>query len=131
MGEAQMSRRTGFGSIYRRKKKLPDGTVKTLSIWWIKYRKDGQVFRESSESDNYADAVDLLKNGGGEIATGKFGGLKPERIRMAELFADVEEDYQQYGKGTLPDLKSRLQNHLLPFFGEIRARDFSTEHLKR
>jgi integrase len=131
MGEAEMSGRGRFGSVYRRKKKLPDGRVKTLSIWWIKYRKDGQVFRESSESDNYPDAVDLLKRRVGEIATGKFAGLKPERVRMAELFGDVEEDYQQNGKDTLPDLKGRLRNHLIPFFGEIRARDFSTQYLKR
>ena len=123
--------RAKFGSIYRRKKKLPDGSVKTLSIWWIKYRKDGQVFRESSESDNRGDAVDLLKKRVGEIATGKFAGLRPERIRMADLFADVEEDYQQSEKDTLPDLKGRLKNHLIPFFGEIRARDFSTQQLKR
>jgi hypothetical protein len=71
MGEAEMSR-AKFGSIYRRKKKLPDGMVKTLSMWWIKYRKDGQVFRESSESDNRGDAVDLLKKRVGEIVTGKF-----------------------------------------------------------
>jgi integrase len=123
--------RAAFGSIYRRTKKQPDGTIKTLAPWWIKYRKNGQVFRESSESDAYDDAERLLKRRVGEIATGKFAGLRPERIRIAELFADVREDYEQNGNDSLPDLKGRLKNHLIPFFGETRAADFSTQHIKR
>src|SRR2546426_7368364 len=117
-------RRPKFGSIYQRKKKLPDGTVKILSIWWIKYRKSGQVFRESSGSEKPADAERLLKKRLGDIVTGKFVGLGPERIRMAELFDDVAEDYREGERHTLEDLNSRLKNHLIPFFGEIRAADF-------
>lgn len=125
-----MSRPT-FGSIYQRTKKQPDGAIKTLSPWWIKYRRNGQVFRESSHSDNSDDAERLLKRRVGEIVTGKFTGLGPERIRMAELFADVVEDYQQRDNDTLLDLKGRLKNHLSPFFGHIRAAEFSTHHIKR
>ena len=124
-------RKPKFGSIYQRKKKLSDGTVKILPTWWIKYRKNGQVFRESSESDRYADAERLLKRRVSEIVTGKFAGLEPERIRMADLFADVVEDYRQSAKDSLPDLTSRLKNHLSPFFADIRAADFTTQLVKR
>jgi site-specific recombinase XerD len=41
------------------------------------------------------------------------------------------EDYQACDRHTLDDLKSRLKIHLLPFFGETRAAEFSTEHIKR
>ena len=120
--------RAKLGSIYQRTKKQPDGTVRTLPIWWIKYRKDGQVFRESSGSEKHADAERLLRRRLGEIVTGKFAGLRPERVLMAELFEDVAEDYRDCERRTLDDLNTRLKNHLIPFFGEIRAADLTTSH---
>jgi integrase len=124
-------RRPKFGSIYQRTKRLQDGNVQTLPTWWIKYRKNGQVFRESSGSEKPGDAERLLKRRLGEIATGKFAGLGPERIRMADLFDDVVKDYQENDKDTTKDLQGRLKNHLSPFFGEIRAADFSSQHVRR
>src|SRR5690242_6018902 len=118
--------RPKFGSIYQRKKASKDGTVKTSPIWWIKYRKNGQVFRESSGSEKHGDAERLLKRRLGEIVTGKFAGLGVERIRMADLFDDVLQDYLDNEKDTINDLQGRLKNHLIPFFGEIRAAEFST-----
>ena len=123
--------RAKLGSIYQRKKKLPDGTLQTLPTWWIKYYRDGKPFRESSGSEKQADAERLLKKRAGEIATGKFLGLSPERIRMSELFHDVVEDYQAADRRTLSSLNGRLKNHISPFFGELRAAEFSTQHIKR
>ena len=130
MGEAEMSR-VSFGSIYRRKKKEANGTVKTLPVWWIKYRKNGQVFRESAKSDKYADAERLLKVRVGDIATGKFAGLGPERIRFLDLAEEVVTDYRQNERSSLGHVERRLHKHLLPAFGAVRAADFSTTHVKR
>jgi integrase len=51
--------------------------------------------------------------------------------RSGFLFQDVVEDYQASDRSTLDDVQSRLKNHLTPFFGEIRATEFSTQHIKR
>jgi len=121
-----------LGSLYQRKKRMPDGSQKVLPIWWIKYAKgDGQILRESSGSEKKADAEKLLMRRAGEIATGRFAGLGIERIQIAELFRDEVDDYKASDRKTLRDLKSRLSNHLTPFFGDIRAADFSTQHVKR
>jgi len=120
-----------LGSLYQRKKKLPDGSAQLLPTWWIKYSKNGQIFRESSGSEKRADAEKLLKTRVGEIATGKFVGLHPARIRIAELFQDVVDDYEATDRSTISDVRSRLKNHLSPFFGDVRAAEFSTQHVKR
>jgi transposase-like protein len=93
-----MPRRPRFGSIYRRRKRHPDGTMQTLSNWWIKYSRDGQIFRESSESDNYDEAERLLKRRLGEIVTGKFAGLTPERVRAADKEATSPRVRQSPGR---------------------------------
>jgi len=130
MGEAKMSR-PKFGSIYRRTKKLPDGAVKTLPTWWIKFHQNGKAFRESSHSEDYAEAERTLKKRLGEIVTGKFAGLDPERIRFSDLAQEVLTDYRDNDRSSTGDIERRLRLHLLPAFGQVRAAEFGTAHRKR
>jgi len=51
-----------IANVYQRKKKKVDGTVVILPHWWIKYRRHGQVFRESTGTTDYAQAKRLLKH---------------------------------------------------------------------
>jgi integrase len=111
--------RRGTGSVYRRGR-----------IWWIKYRVDGRPFQESSHSEKRADAENLLKRRLGEAVTGKFRGLGPERIEMAELFDDVLEDYQINKRRSVRSVESRIRLYLKPTFGKVRAAALSTQSLK-
>jgi integrase len=114
------TRKPKLGSIYQR------GT-----IYWIKYYRNGQPFRESSRSDSYEEAERLLKLRNGEIVTGKFTGLTPERIRLSDLFDDLVEDYRINKRASLPQMESRLKNHLRPVLGAVRVADFTTHLIKR
>jgi len=100
-------------------------------VWWIKFYRNGQPFRESSHSVNYADAERLLKRRQGEIVTGKFAGLAPERITFRELAQEVVNDYRNNGRSSLAHVERRLKLHLLSAFAAIRAADFSTSHVRR
>jgi hypothetical protein len=100
------------------------------SIWWIRYSANGRQIRESSESTVFDDAYRLVKKRHGEVVTGKFAGLGPERIKIGELLDDVETDYRDNARTSLPQLLSRLKR-LKPAFGSIRAADFSSDHVKR
>lgn len=113
-------RRPKLGSIYVRGR-----------IYWIKYHKNGRSFRESSHSESYDEAERLLKLRNGEIVTGRFAGLGPERVRMADLFEDLVDDYRINRRNSIGQLKSRLKKHLLPTFGQMRAADFTTHDVKR
>jgi integrase len=115
-----MKRKPRLGSIYLRGR-----------TYWLKYYRKGRVFRESSGSNNYADAERLLKLRQGEIVRGKFSGLAVERITVGQLFIDVETDYVENGRKSLSQLQSRLRNHLMPAFEDVRAAEFGTDDLKR
>lgn len=99
--------------------------------FWIKYYRRGQAFRESSGSDSFEEAERLLKRRQGEIVTGKFAGLGPERIRFRELAQEVLTDYRDNGRSTVGDVERRIRLYLEPAFGNIRAADFSTGHVRR
>ncbi len=115
-----MARKPKHGTIYQRGK-----------IWWIKYYKEGEPFYESSKSTRYDDADRLLRKRQGEIVTGRFKGLAPERIRLNELFDDVVADYKENGKRSLADVVQRLKSHIRPALGELRAAEFGSSQLRR
>src|SRR6266481_68046 len=104
------ARKPRSGSIYKR-----------FDKWWIKYYKDGAAIRESSKSDSYDDAERLLKRRQGEIVTGKFAGLSPERIRFRQLAEEVLDDYRANERKSIAHVERRLRLHLLPALGEIRV----------
>jgi integrase len=114
------TRKPKLGSIYERG-----------GIWWIKFYRNGQPIRESSRSDSYHEAERQLKRRQGEIVTGKFAGLGPERIRFRELAEDVISDYRDNERSSLAHVQRRLRLHLLPALGDVRAADLGTSHIKR
>ena len=96
-------------------------------IWWIKFYDRHLPIRESSRSRDREDAERLLKRRMGEVATGSFRGLAPERVRLSELFADLEQEYILDERHSLPHLKSRLKH--LKKLAAVRAADLTSRHV--
>jgi len=119
------TRKPRLGSIYRRKHRLPDGQVVESGPYWIKYHVGGQVFRESSKSERYADAERLLAKRLGELSTGAFQGLHVEKTLTGELLDDVLSEYRMNGKA-VRFAENCINNHLRPYFGARRAAAVTT-----
>lgn len=113
-----MGKKLGMGTVYPRGRK-----------WWIEFYFRGRLIRESSRSTVREEAERFLKRRMGEIASGQFHGLAPERIRIVNLLADMVQDYALHERKSSPQLRSRLKH--LRTLGEIRAADFNTEHIRR
>jgi len=108
-----------MGMLYRRGR-----------IWWVKYYRKGKCFRESSKSQRRSDGKRLLRKREGEITTGVFLGLETERVRFEELAQDLLNEYQTNNRKSLVWLKRRINLHLMPFFGGLRAVDVTTERVR-
>jgi integrase len=122
-------RRPELGSIYRRKKRLPDGSQVVLSHWWIKYSKGGRIIRETSKSEKWGDAQKLLTKRLAEIETGTFLGRRIEKVLIDELLDDVLLDYRTNGKAVR--FAQNCVNHLRRFFGGRRAASIGTSDAQR
>ncbi|CAG1066003.1 hypothetical protein BAC1_01600 [uncultured bacterium] len=90
-----------MGSVYRPKYKNKNGEYVESEVWWIKYYRNGKPFRESSGSKRKGDAERKLKSREGEVAEGRFQGLRVERIFFDELAEDLLNDYRMNGKKSL------------------------------
>ncbi len=108
-----------MGTIYRRG-----------STYWVKYYRNGRPFRESSRSKNISDAKGLLRKREGEIGAGHFSGPKTERVRFEELAEDFLNDYRANNRKSLVSAKRRIDLHLAPFFGGLRAVDITTDRVR-
>lgn len=114
--------------------RTPEATQHLASsgkLWWLKYHSSRKVYGESSKSEVYADGERLLKRRLGDIATGKFGGLEPERIKVSQLTDLVFQENEENGKASIADLESRLRLHIPPQLANVHVADFGTQHTRR
>ncbi len=99
------------------------------SVWWVKYYKDGKPYRESTRSKKESDAKRFLRLREGQIAEGKFSGIKIEKIGFEELAEDLISDYKVNGKKSLPRAE-RSVRQLSNFFAGYRAVNITTTKIK-
>jgi integrase len=125
-----MTRKPKLGTIFQRKARAPDGTVVVLSTWWIQYSRGGRQFRESAKTEDYDEAERMLKRRQGEIATGAFSGLAPERIRISQLLQEMLDDMKANGRRSYNSAEGGVRLHLVPFMGKVRVADFGSNLVK-
>ncbi len=101
--------RYGAVRVYRRGK-----------TWWIDYYHDGNRVRESADTCDKSEARRLLQERMGQIAEGRYGGPRADRVTLVDLARGLLDDYKTNGRKTLSDVKIRINLNLFPFFGKRR-----------
>jgi len=97
--------------------------------YWLKYYRNGKVYRESGKTDKESEAKRLLKKREGEIATGKIPGVYFDRITFDELAEDFLADYRVNGKKSLRRAE-RSVNHLRKAFTAYKIPQLTTPKIK-
>jgi len=103
-----------MGSIYKR------GTV-----WWIKYYRNGEPYRESSGSRKKMVAKKLLDSREGEIAQGKVPNIQFDKVTFDELADGFLRDYRINQKKSLVRAE-RSVNHLKASFEGARVTEITS-----
>src|SRR5207247_607254 len=116
----------GMGCLYRRKKKLPDGTTIETGPYWMRWYRNGTPFSESTHTEKKSEAERELKKRLGDIARGVPVISKVGRVKFDELIENVCKEYQANGRRSIYDLRIRCNKHLLPFFGGRWAATITT-----
>ncbi|MHB8780334.1 MAG: tyrosine-type recombinase/integrase [Candidatus Geothermincolia bacterium] len=105
------------GSVYKRG-----------GVFWIQYYNNGKKMRESSHSENEADAGRLLHKRLGEVAEGKTPGTNFQKVRFKELMEDMRNDYRINGKNL--GLLEYHFKHLEPEFARLRVPTITVPHIR-
>ncbi|HTM90116.1 MAG TPA: site-specific integrase [Terriglobales bacterium] len=115
-------RARGAGRIFRR-----EGT----NSLWIQYSRDGHRYRESAHTLDEKQAERLLQKRLGEITNEEFLPPKSRRVKISELADDFLLECKNQKQTSVDDAEARWKLHLKPFFGHRRAKDTTTELLRR
>lgn len=107
-----------MGSLYQRG-----------SVWWLKYRQNGRVMRESSGSEKKTVAQRMLDARQGDVVRGVPIAPKMGRITFDEAAEDVTNEYRTNGRRTLAHAERRITKHLRPVFQGQRLTDIPTSKL--
>jgi len=116
-----------------REDKLPPGVYrrKDSKVLWIHYGYRGRDYRESAETNSPKKAAALRELRKAELRMGKFVEPADRRVMLAELCADVLQDYRINHYASIDDLEDRWVKHLQPFFGHLAAAQVTTDICKR
>ncbi len=105
------------------------GTYPRGRIWWIQYYHRGRSFRESSHSENEAEANKLLKRRFGEIAAHQFVPDE-EKVTFEDLAGGIVTDYKLNARKSLDTAVLNNISHLRAHFGFDRALDLNRDRSK-
>ena len=105
------------------------GTYPRGRIWWIQYYHRGRSFRESSHSENEAEANKLLKRRFGEIAAHQFVPDE-EKVTFEDLARGIVTDYKLNARKSLNTAILNNISHLREHFGFDRAVDINRDRSK-
>jgi integrase len=117
-------------SVNRKSRTAPKPYLRG-QIWWIKFYRNGRPIRESSGSENEADAKRLLKIRQGEVESGKYRNPTATKANVSDLLDLVIADYRIEKKRSTADLISRIEKNIRPKIGSIRVGLFGTAQADR
>ena len=121
----------GMGCLYRRKKKLADGTMIEVGPYWMKWYRNGTPYSESTHTEKKSEAERELKKRIGDVARGVPLTSKVGRVKFDEMIENLCNEYQANDRRSLDVLRIRCNKHLLPFFGGRRASTITTADIDR
>jgi integrase len=106
-----------MGSLYRKRRKQPDGSIVEEQIWWVKYYQNGRPVRESTGTAKAKEADQFLKKREGAVATGQPILPRADRIRYEEGAADLRRHYEATGERDLAEYDRRVAHLTRAFAG--------------
>src|SRR5262245_42186262 len=110
-----MARRPrGFGHVYRRQKRLADGSTHELPVWWIAYYVHGRLVRENTGTIIKTEAEKVLRSKTIAVDRGETVEPAAQATTLEGLERLVDTDYRNNRRASLKELRRayrRLKGH--------------------
>ena len=115
-----MRKRIPSGSVFQKTYNDRQGRVRKTSTFYLKYYARGKAIELSSGTSDYDEALAMLRK---KMAVCDHPELSehPERVRISQLLDLVIADYRFRQRKTTYDTELRIDAHLGPFFGQMKA----------
>jgi len=98
---------------------------KDSPYWWIRPTVDGIQQPQSTKTTDYQEALDQLRRLEGKIVDGLITATT-QSVTFGDLCDLLERDYRTHQRHSLVHLQCRLERHIRPALGALRASSIST-----
>jgi len=120
-----------MGSVYKRKRKLRDGTVVDTGCFWIDFYSRGKRCRENTRTTKKGEAERLLKLREGSVASGADIQPRQFKVTVGELLENLLADYQANRRKSAYIVGLYVKRHLAPYFGNSLASHVTTADVNK
>ena len=118
------------GSVFQRTYRDRRGCLVKTSAWHLKYYVRGKPVQVPSGTDDYDEALAMLRKRMAEASTRDSYTDQPERIKMDQLLDLALDDYRYNERKSTYDTELRVKSHLRPFFGAMKAQAVGTSAMR-
>lgn len=125
-----MPRKISTGRVFQKSYRDREGRTRKTSTWYLKYYLNGKPLESSSGTDDYDEALAMLRKRMADGHAKSEHTEHPERVRMNQLFDLLLDDYRFKGRKSTYDTELRVNVNLRTFFGERKAQAMSTSVLR-
>ena len=124
-------KRIPTGRVFQRPYVDRRGNRCLTSTWYIKYYKNGKPILEPTGTEDYDEAVAILRDKMAGLASVQAYSDRPERVRMNQLFDLVIEVGQIRGIVSQDDVELIIEKRLRPRFGDMLAQQVTNQEIRR
>jgi len=111
-------RRYGQGGLYKRGR-----------TWWLKYYVNRYPVYESARTQDKKEAENVLKKRLAEVELNQVPTGQSRALKVEELLRLLISDYSVHKRASVRQLVSRVDLHLSPLLGPVRAQEFGLRHV--
>jgi integrase len=119
------------GSLFHKSYRDRHGRAQKSKTWYLKYYVQGRPIELPSGTDDYDDALTMLRSK--VAAAAQMGQLSehPERVRMNQLFDLLLEFYRTQERRSTYDVERKIESRLRPYFGKMKAQAITGQVIAR
>jgi len=126
-----MRRKIPSGRVFQQAYRDRHGKRRLTRVWYTKFYVNGRPIVASAGTDDRDEAISLLRQRMADaIRQGQFTDL-PERVRMGQLFDLLLDWYRLKQRRSTYDVERKIENHLRPWFGKLKAQAVGSTDLVR
>jgi hypothetical protein len=126
-----MRKRIAAGSVFQRTYRDRNGVHRKTHTWFLKYYVNGKPLVVPSRTEDYSEAVSMLRQRIAKAARFAEYSSEPEHVLVDQLLDLVIEDYRFHRRNSTYDAEHRIQKHLRPAFGQKKAGVLTTTAITR
>lgn len=125
-----MPKKIRTGRVYKKTYRDRAGKTQRTSTWYLKYYVNGSAVESSSGTEDYDEAVRMLKKCVA-AAVDRPHSKHIEHVVLDQLLDLLIEDYRYSERKTTYDTELRVNAHLRPYFGQMKAHTLGTNAIRQ